>query len=101
MSVMVTTSSDGKTLTLGIGNRFDFSIQKEFRVAYEDAGNSISTYVVDLKNTEFMDSTACGMLLVLKDYVGGDGMKIKIKNSSEEVKKTMEMIQFHKLFDMS
>ncbi|MDH5547093.1 MAG: STAS domain-containing protein [Gammaproteobacteria bacterium] len=91
---------DGNTLTINVGNRFDFSVQKDFRRAYEEVGKEVNSFVIDLGQTEFMDSTACGMLLVLKDYIGGNGKNIHIRNCNEDVKKTLSMIQFDSLFNV-
>ena len=101
MSIAKSVSSDGNTLMLTIAGRFDFSMQRDFRDAYESEGKNMKAYVVDLKGVEFMDSSACGMLLVLKDYIGGDGKRINIRNANEDVSKTMKMIQFDSLFNIS
>lgn len=101
MSISKHLSSDGNCLTVSIVGNFDFSLQKDFREAYESEGKAVSNYVIDLKSVEFMDSSACGMLLVLKDYIGGDGKRIKITNTSPDVLKTMKMIQFDSLFNIA
>ena len=64
MSLSTTVSPDGSTVTIAISGRFDFGIHREFRNAYEKAEvkSANPKYVVDLGGTEYMDSSALGML---------------------------------------
>lgn len=90
-------SDDGKTLTIRIQGRFDFSLHQEFRQAYESCPGAVR-YVIDLGATEYIDSAACGMLMVLRDTAGGDQADISIVKCNPPIKKTLAMLQFHRLF---
>lgn len=96
MQVSSQTGSDG-TVTIKISGRFDFKLQQDLRKAYESQPRA-SRYVIDLAGTEYMDSAACGMLLVFRDFAGGDKADITLANSNAEIRKTLTMLQFHKLF---
>jgi anti-anti-sigma factor len=100
MSLKKHVSSDAKTVTITIDGIFDLSLQGDFRKAYEESGHSVR-YVIDLRGTEYMDSSAFGMLLVFKDYVGGDGADISIVNASSDLKKSFSMLQFDRMFKVS
>ena len=59
------------------------------------------SYVIDLRNTDYMDSSAFGMLLVFKDYVGGENADISIVNTSDDLKKSFSMLQFDRMFNVT
>ncbi|NQD58450.1 STAS domain-containing protein, partial [Pseudomonas sp. CM25] len=71
MAVDTDISPDGKKLTIKIKGRFDFGKHQEFRKAYERISKPDSV-VVDLSDATYIDSSALGMLLMLRDHVGGD-----------------------------
>ncbi len=93
-------STDESMMTIKIGEVFDLSIQSEFREAYEGEGQTFKKYVLDLRGTEYMDSAAFGMLLVFRDYVGGDAADILIDNANEAIKKSFLMLQFGRIFNI-
>ncbi|MFZ5594263.1 MAG: STAS domain-containing protein [Pseudomonadota bacterium] len=100
MALSSTISSDGAIVTLAVAGRFDFNIHQDFRKAYEKHGNGVKKYVIDLKDTEYMDSSALGMLLLLRDYAGGDSSDISILNGKSELKKILAIANFNKLFNI-
>ena len=100
MSVITEVSPDGQKLTISIKGRFDFAKHREFRQSYEnlDARNAV---VVDLKDATYLDSSALGMLLLLRDHVGGENADVRLVNSSSDVRKILAISNFDKLFDIS
>lgn len=94
-------SADGKVVTIKINGRFDFSVHQEFREAYDANCGKASDFVLDLANTEYIDSAACGMLLVFRDAVGGNNANISIANANHEIVRTLTMLQFHKMFKIA
>ena len=100
MSVESEVSLDGKTLTIAIKGRFDFGSHQAFRDAYERFYKVPQVYIVDLKETTYMDSSALGMLLLLRDHAGGDNSEVRIINSSPDVRKILAISNFDKLFDI-
>lgn len=96
----VTTSTKDNKHTIKIQGRFDFSVQSDFRQAYEQApGNS--SFIVDFSSTDYMDSSALGMLLLLRDYAGGESSKIELARCGGEIKNILEISNFQKLFSVS
>ncbi|MNJ01264.1 hypothetical protein D3C73_1608430 [compost metagenome] len=57
--------------------------------------------VVDLKDATYLDSSALGMLLLLRDHAGGDESDVRLVNSSTDVRKILAISNFDKLFDIS
>ncbi|MDG1751683.1 MAG: STAS domain-containing protein [Thalassotalea sp.] len=88
--------SDNK-ITIVIQDRFDFSIHQHFRDAYCDCNESGSEIIIDLSQTTYMDSSALGMILLLKDHVDKISGKMKIFKPNEAVNKILEIAQFHRL----
>ena len=101
MKVESEVSLDGKKLTIAIKGRFDFGSHQTFREAYERFYKVPELYVVDLKETTYLDSSALGMLLLLRDHAGGDEADIRVINSNSDVRKILGISNFDKLFDIS
>ncbi len=57
-------------------------------------------YRVDMQETSYLDSSALGMLLLLRDHAGGDKATIEIRNCSPDVKKILTISNFEQLFDI-
>lgn len=95
----VTTQLEADKLTIQISGRFDFSVHNEFRQASKQAESNVKRIVIDLSNTDYLDSSALGMLLVLRDKV--DGNAIKIIGARPDVKKILEIANFNKLFTVA
>ena len=101
MSIESEVSLDGKKLTIAIKGRFDFGSHQTFRDAYERFYKVPELYVVDLKDTTYMDSSALGMLLLLRDHAGGDDAEVQVININSDVRKILAISNFDKLFDIS
>ncbi|MDQ0702659.1 anti-anti-sigma factor [Pseudomonas sp. W3I7] len=101
MSVESEVSLDGTKLTIKVKGRFDFGSHQAFRDAYERFYKVPEIYVVDLKDATYMDSSALGMLLLLRDHAGGDNAEVQVINSNTDVRKILGISNFDKLFDIS
>ena len=99
MALTTQLSNDNTSLTISINGRFDFNLYKDFRDAYEDGlkkGNL--RFIINLAQTEYMDSSALGMLLVLKERSGGDNSSVTLTNCNKEIKNILTISNFDKLF---
>ena len=101
MSVETRLDEETQTLEVTISGRFDFSIHQNFRKVTQQAGAGVKAISIDLSDTDYMDSSALGMLLVLRDKVGENKESITIKNAKPEVKKILEIANFDKLFTLA
>ena len=99
MSVVTEVSPDGQKLTISVKGRFDFAKHQEIRESYEH--KDLGAVVVDLKEATYLDSSALGMLLLLRDHAGGENSDIRVVNSSSDVRKILAISNFDKLFDIS
>ncbi|MBF0285061.1 MAG: STAS domain-containing protein [Magnetococcales bacterium] len=101
MSGTITVSrGEGKTV-ISIKGRFNFEMHSQFRTAYqsETAGDNRKTkFVIDLTGAEYIDSSALGMLLLLREEAGGNEADIEIINARPEIRKILETANFQRLF---
>lgn len=100
MAVESELSQDGKKLTIRVKGRFDFGKHQEFRDSYEK-GPQPAIVDVDLKETTYLDSSALGMLLLLRDFAGGDNSQVYVINTTVDVRKILAISNFDNLFDIS
>jgi anti-anti-sigma factor len=103
MPVTSEISNDGATITIKVGGRFDFAVQNEFRDCYHNIENSgkDTNFVIDMSNTNYMDSSALGMLLMMREYLGGNSANISIVNCSADIKNILTVANFQSLFTMA
>ena len=80
--------------------RFDFRLHNEFREASAQTIETGGSYVVDLGRTEYIDSSALGMLLILRDRARKSGSTVCVCNCSEAVRRALEMSNLHKIIDI-
>ncbi len=100
MSVTTQVSNDEKTITIRVEGRFDFTHQKEFREAYKNHCTPGLLFQVGLSSTEYMDSSALGMLLLLKEHADSCNSKVILQQPSEGIKKILDMANFSQQFDI-
>ncbi|MFC3093336.1 anti-sigma factor antagonist [Alteromonas sediminis] len=101
MSIEKSLSADGTTLTIKMDSKFDFSKVKDFRETYDDVGDELTTIIVDLSRTEYMDSSALGMMLNMQKTLSGRPVSYKIQNCQEQVARILKISRFDKKFDIS
>jgi len=93
-------SADGTELTIRIRGRFDHAVHGAFREAFTHPAEPPERYCVDLGETEYLDSSALGMLLLLRDHGGGDQASIRLANPNANVRKILNVSNFNQLFDI-
>jgi anti-anti-sigma factor len=81
--------------------RFDFNAYREFREAVDqalkEAGREIQ---VDLGAVDYLDSSALGMLLMLRDKAKGAAKEVALANARGSVKQVIDIANFGKLFTL-
>jgi len=100
MGIQANKSDDGHTVTMQIDGRFDFALHKDFRDAYKDEPESTS-FVINMNNSDYMDSSALGMLLLLREHAGNDEARISIEGCQPAIKQILAISNFEKLFKIS
>jgi anti-anti-sigma factor len=97
----VNTKVESGVLHIRISGRFDFGVHNEFREATKLAELGVQKIIVDMSQTDYLDSSALGMLLVLRDKVGGNKDAVRLTGARTEVKKILEIANFDKLFTVA
>lgn len=98
MAIQTSLSPDRAELCIAVEGRFDFSVHQEFRQAYEVVSPAPARYTVNLLKTTYLDSSALGMLLLLRDHAGGDAADVSIVNCNSDVRKILSISNFDQLF---
>lgn len=96
------TKESGKALVNLVG-RFDFNTHREFRGAYEPlvTDETVRSVIVDFSGVDYLDSSALGILLMLRDKLGGAGKEVALTGVAGNVKQVLGIANFGKLFQIS
>lgn len=100
MSMTSEVSVENKTVTIKIKGKFDFSLHSDFRKSYKDIKLDAGQYIVDLAFTDYIDSSALGMLLLLKEHADLQSAEVRIINYNDEVREILHIASFDKLFTL-
>ena len=93
-----TTVSDGRA-SIKLQGRFDFNAHREFRAAVDDAvSRSTREIVVDFGEVDYLDSSALGMLLMLRDKAKEAVREVSLINCRGAVRQVIDIANFGKLF---
>jgi len=98
MGIEMTVAADGARVTIAVSGKFDFQLYDEFRASYAATAGRGVAYRVDLSNTDYLDSSALGMLLLLREHAGGEASDIEITGASAEIRKILDVANFSRLF---
>jgi anti-anti-sigma factor len=79
--------------------RFDFNAHREFREAIDTVLSGPATLVVvDFAGVEYLDSSALGMLLMLRDRAKSATREVTLTGCRGAVKQILDIANFGKLF---
>lgn len=96
---MIDVQREAHTLTLKISGKFNFSCFREFQDAV--AGPTPDRYVIDLSRTDYIDSSALGMLLLLREKVGEDAGRVLIRSGAGQPSEVLRLANFQRLFTVN
>ncbi len=86
---------DGRSMRIMMPDKFDFHIHKELRDAY--MSDQCQLYRIDMGQTNYMDSSALGMLLQVKEYAGDNAESVVIENANSNIKEILKVANFDQL----
>jgi anti-anti-sigma factor len=91
--------SEGKSV-ISLAGRFDFNAHRAFRDAYEgqlgDPG--VREVEVELGSVDYLDSSALGMLLLLREKAQAANKTVALRNCRGTVKQVLDIANFGRLF---
>lgn len=90
----------GAKAILKLNGRFDFHSHRDFRAAYELALEEpgVREIEVNFQSVDYLDSSALGMLLLLREKAEAAGRNVVLASLQGTVKQVMEIANFGKLF---
>ncbi len=98
MSITSSYENDGKTVRISVSGTLGNDVHKQFRESYEKSPSS--SYIIDLGNASNIDSSGLGMLLLLRDFAGGEEADITIVNCSQTILEIFNVTCFFRLFNI-
>ena len=90
----------GVTAIINIVGRFDFNLQRNFKSSYDSIliKEGVSCIDVNLAGVDYLDSSALGMLLMLRERALVAGKTIQLSKPTSSVAQVLEIANFGKLF---
>ncbi|HEB67791.1 MAG TPA: anti-sigma factor antagonist [Gammaproteobacteria bacterium] len=95
----VEVDESGEVPVIRIRGQFDFLLNSAFREAYRKFPSD-SRFVLDMADVEAIDSSALGMLLMLREYAGNDPARVILRHLNEDVRRVLELSNFDRLFTL-
>ena len=91
------------TATIFLSGHFAFDAHREFKAAYKKQldNSQVGNVVIDLSGVEYLDSSALGMLMVMRDRVQDAGKSLTLSKPSSIAARTFDIAGFHKMFTIS
>lgn len=85
-----------------LSGRFDLKTFRQFRQSYEPVLDDaqVSRIVLDFAAVEYMDSSALGMLQLLRENALQRNKTVVIANCHGTVRDVLVTVNFHRLFDL-
>lgn len=100
MSMQIKVNINGNVAVISMTGRFDFNSHREFRSASEQAtkAEGVSEIEVDMNGVDYLDSSALGMLLLLREKTNVANRKLALSNCKGMVQQVLDVANFNKLF---
>lgn len=101
--MQITVEKKGETAKLTLNGRFDFSSHREFRNACDEALQipEIKEIEADFGRVDYLDSSALGMLLLLREKAQNANLKVSLTNCTGLVQQVLDVANFQRLFTIS
>ena len=92
----------GGLATLRLLGRFDFNAHRTFRGVIDStvADPQVTGLQDDLGGVEYLDSSALGMLLILRDKMEAARKNLSLINCRGSVRQVLDIANFGKLFSI-
>ena len=101
--MLIRETMNDHTATLALEGRFDFNSHRDFRTSYDSllSNNQVRMIVIDFAKVDYLDSSALGMLLLLREKVETSGKKISLRGLQGTVQQVLEIANFQRLFTIN
>jgi anti-anti-sigma factor len=101
--MQINVNTVGSTTTIHLNGRFNFDSHREFRGAYDPhlSNSQVANLEIDLSKVEYLDSSALGMLLMLRERAQAANKKLTLCKPSPSVAQILDIANFSKLFEIN
>jgi len=98
--MQIATDISGSRAVLNLNGRFDFHSHRDFRSAYEAVLEvaEVRDFEINFRQVDYLDSSALGMLLLLREKAEAAGKNVALAGLQGMVKQVLEIANFGKLF---
>lgn len=88
------------TATISLSGHFTFNAHREFKAAYDRllADSKVGNIVVNLAEVNYLDSSALGMLLLLRDHTQNANKSLVLSSPSSIAERTFDIAGFYSMF---
>jgi anti-anti-sigma factor len=83
-----------------LDSSFDVSHYEQFKAICNEHNQADVGFSIDFRKTEYLDSSALGMLLLLREQTEGDKSRVTLENVGESALKILKIAHFHQLFNI-
>lgn len=98
----ITQTINGSVMEVTLRNKFTFADSQSFRKVIDSMSKAgVNMVVIDMKETEFVDSAALGMFLLAKDAAAKANIKVSIRGAHGQPGKMLTISKFNEIFSMS
>ncbi|OGT22210.1 MAG: anti-anti-sigma factor [Gallionellales bacterium RIFOXYB12_FULL_54_9] len=98
--MQISNTQVGDKVIIKLAGRFDFNDHRSIKGAYEPALQQagIRKMEIDLADIEYLDSSALGMLMLMRERVLAAGKTVVLSKPSKTVAQILDIANFSKLF---
>lgn len=100
MTLQINTTMAGDKAIIRLAGRFDFNEHRAVKQAYEPLllESGVRTLEIDLGAVEYLDSSALGMLMLLRERAQAAGKNVVLSHPGDTVAQILDIANFGKLF---
>ncbi|ADL55057.1 STAS domain-containing protein [Gallionella capsiferriformans] len=103
MAMQINTSTAGDKAIIRLAGRFDFNDHRTFKMNYEPLLllATVKTLEIDMEGIEYLDSSALGMMMLLRERSQAVGKTVVLSKPSSTVAQVLDIANFSKLFTIT
>lgn len=101
--MQIHTINAGDKTVMNLSGRFDFNAHRVFKAAYDPilSQKDFKNLEIDLSDIEYLDSSALGMLMLLRERAMLIGMTVVLAKPNKMVEQILDIANFKKLFTIT
>lgn len=87
-------------MRISVRGRLALQSHRDFRATY-DGISDVRHYIVDLSETEYVDSAGLGMLMLLHEYAQALGATVELADANDRTAHLLRIAGFDQIFIMT